>query len=234
MLAGVIADDLTGACGVAGDFARFGLTADVRCADHAAPRRDEVNALVLHTNSRGLNPVASAAANARAASVVASLRPGIVIHKIDSLLRGPIGSDISAVMAALGERRALAIAAVPGEGRKTLDGVQWVGGSPLLTRDAGGDRPLRVADCLVPAGMPFNPIGIQVVGYGSKAVEQAISGAGDGLFICDAITDDHVRDALLGALATGIRVVASSYGVAHAILSACAAGVGPVLAVSGS
>ncbi len=239
MLVGVIADDLSGASGVAGDFARFGLTASVmgieddRCATE---RLETTDVLVIHTGSRALEAAASAAVNDRAARALAGHRPYIVIHKIDSLLRGPMGSDLAAVMAVLQQRRAVVVAAVPGQGRKTVNGVQWSGEAPLSIRGADGqDRPLRLAERFAGAGHAVHPISLTIVDKGLAAIEQAMREAGEGLFTCDAVTEAHVGDALHAALTAGIRLVVSSYGVAHSLLSACARDLaGPVLAVAGS
>ncbi|HZZ92421.1 MAG TPA: four-carbon acid sugar kinase family protein [Usitatibacter sp.] len=232
MLAGVIADDLTGASGVAGDFARYGLAAGVLCGDVEISRPLPWDVLVLHTDSRNLDPDRSAVANARAARAITALRPRVIVRKIDSLLRGHIGGDVVAIMRAIGESRVMVIAAVPREGRKTVEGIQWAGDAPLS--NAAGTGPLRIADQFSAAGIAVHGIGMDTVSRGIEAVAEAIRSKDDGIFVCDAATDAHVNDVMVGGLATGIGFIASSYGVAHALLTACARDTGPVLAICGS
>lgn len=238
MLIGIIADDLSGAGGIAGDFARFGMTAcvlDVEDAERANDL-DGVDVLVTHTNSRAQDTVASALTNRRAALSLAGRRPFLVINKIDSLLRGPIASDVGAVMNALGQQKVLVIAAVPSQGRITVDGIQCANGSPLLIRDAdGAQQKLRLADLFGQTGHQVHHIGATLVEGGSNAIERAVNAAGDGIFICDATTEEHIKALVRGALAAGIRLFASSYGIAYSILSACAQRLaGPILGVAGS
>jgi uncharacterized protein YgbK (DUF1537 family) len=232
MLACVIADDLSGANGLAGDFARYGLVSGVLCGGSEIPRTSPWDVLVVDTDSRNLDPARSAIANARSARCVAALGPRIIVKKIDSLLRGPIGSDVASIMAAIGEKRVAVVAAVPHEGRKTIEGIQWLGDAPLREGEAG--RPLRVTDCFGATGITVHSIGLGTVNRGATAVEEMIRAKGDGIFVCDAANDIHLDDVLSGALAAGIRFVASSYGVAHSLLKACALDAGPVLAICGS
>ena len=93
MIVGAIADDLSGAAGVAGDFARFGLSACVMSwhALPAAAPNDDV--IVIDTDSRGCSAEESASRHVRAATWLRPAAPRQLLLKIDSQLRGHPGAN---------------------------------------------------------------------------------------------------------------------------------------------
>ncbi len=122
----VLADDLTGAAEIAGILRRFGFEPRLfRSPD----RRPAQMTCVIDTDSRLLLPDAAAKRVAEAMHGVETRE--IVFKKIDSLLRGPVGAEIDAVLDAMGRKTALVLAQNPSRGRCVTRGHYRVDGLAL-------------------------------------------------------------------------------------------------------
>lgn len=129
----ILADDLSGALEAGAAFRARGwrvvlpLSED---ADRGAENR-ESTLEVITTESRNLTPEGAAAAvrdavrNARSSG----MRP--IFKKIDSTMRGPIGSELSAVLAEIQPPLTVFCPANPAAGRTVSDGRVLVDGRPL-------------------------------------------------------------------------------------------------------
>jgi uncharacterized protein YgbK (DUF1537 family) len=137
----VIADDLTGACDVAAALLPWPGGVAVLPDVAAAPAGELPAALaVRNTQSRTLPP-ADAARRVRAAlATIAAGPPGLLLKKIDTGLRGPLGAEIDATLDALGAPRAFVLPAIPEVGRTTVAGEQRIDGVPVH-RTAFADDP---------------------------------------------------------------------------------------------
>lgn len=125
----IVADDLTGAADAAGAYGETYSSAIVFGADGSWP---DAEILAVDTESRHLPEIEAAklVASAVRRSVLMG-RP--VFKKIDSLLRGNVGAEVSAALAELArEERGVAIVApaFPATGRTTVGGVVHVNGVP--------------------------------------------------------------------------------------------------------
>lgn len=128
---GVIADDLTGACDVAGAFATAGLsgTVDLGGTFCAVP---EAHVLVFDANVRDASE--GSATQGLRAGVARLAARGFGLHylKVDSTLRGPIGPLVREALALGVARGAVVATAFPAQGRTVSRGRLLVHG-----RDAG-------------------------------------------------------------------------------------------------
>lgn len=136
----IIADDLTGALDTASPFACLGLSVSVAIEaeglEEALACRPDV--LAVNTASRALPPRAAAeAVRAAAHRILQSARPGIVLKKIDSRLKGNIAAESLAIAQALDLSGGVIAPAVP-------DQQRFVAGGALIGR--GVETPLRPAD----------------------------------------------------------------------------------------
>src|SRR5207237_332991 len=86
---------------------------------------------VRNTQSRTLAPADAARRVAAALADVGPAWAGLVLKKIDTGLRGPLGAEIDATMDALGVEEAFVLPAIPEVGRTTLAGRQMIGGVPV-------------------------------------------------------------------------------------------------------
>lgn len=131
----IFADDLTGAADSGAPFARLGFSTVVALdiADTAAGPADDVDVLVVNTDSRYRRTSEAAASVTAGGQAVKSLGFSLVYKKIDSLFRGNVGAEIAAAMDALGVSECLLAPAFPAQGRTTEEGRCLVRGKPLPT-----------------------------------------------------------------------------------------------------
>lgn len=134
----IVADDLTGAADAAGAYGQTHSSAVVFDLDAPWP---DAEIVAVDTESRYLPE--REAARLVASVVHTSLSMGRpVFKKIDSLLRGNIGTEVAAALAELTRDEpgmAVVAPAFPATGRTTVGGVVHVGGVPHSSGPFGGD-----------------------------------------------------------------------------------------------
>ena len=212
----VVADDLTGANATAALFARLGLRTRTLAAGSAPPGTDPpetapppsgtgsstpgtgtgappsgtpIDVTVVTTGSRRL-PAKTAADRVR--GVLAALGdddPPLLVKRVDTTLRGPIGAELAAMLAhrrarCAGRVAALAVPAYPAAGRTTVGGIHLLDGTPLARSPAGRD--------------PANPV------RSSRAAELLVAGTTLTAAELHLDTLDRDDDALANALATAL------------------------------
>jgi uncharacterized protein YgbK (DUF1537 family) len=141
MLAGIIADDLTGACDAAVHFRAAGLRTEVNLS-LCVPGADIV---AYSTDSRDVGPEE---VRRRIEAVAALVRPDIVFKKIDSVLRGRPGLEIAVALEAFGCDVAVIAPAYPEMGRVVRGGV-LEGPAPIVVADRLREDGLELARCRV-------------------------------------------------------------------------------------
>lgn len=182
----IVADDLTGAADSSAALAALGLRVriapwphddDVRAAVTAAVGRTDVDVLVIETASRELDAVA---AGRRLADVATALRdvthrPGTahtasdtpwIIKKIDSVLRGPIAAEITALRTGTGATTTVVAPAFPRLGRTTIDGVQLVDGVAVGSSPGDPVPGRSAADAEVARACGLTPATLRAAGQG--------------------------------------------------------------------
>lgn len=136
----VLADDLTGACEIAGMAHQQGLRATVHLAGSGdnsfaegttsdSPEKNGVR--VIDTETRLLS---AAAASARLRQLLPALSltgPASVFKKTDSVLRGPLCAELETLAEVLGTTRALLVPANPLLRRTVTNGWYTINGTPL-------------------------------------------------------------------------------------------------------
>ncbi|HEU4667347.1 MAG TPA: four-carbon acid sugar kinase family protein [Arthrobacter sp.] len=145
----IIADDLTGAADAA---AAYGPTHTSSVMLDIRSTWPEAEILSINTESRYL--AAEEAAAAVTSAVGRALEQDrLVFKKIDSLLRGNVGTEVAAALAMVGQGRGRGLAVVapafPATGRTTVGGVTHVGGMQNTAGRFGGD----VAEALAAGGL---------------------------------------------------------------------------------
>jgi D-threonate/D-erythronate kinase len=204
----VIADDLTGACDVAAALLPWptGITV---YSDGMVPRERLAAGqplAVRNTQSRTLRPAAAAR---RVREVLASLGrsfDGVLLKKIDTGLRGPLGAEIDAALDALGVAQAFVLPAIPEVGRTTVGGEQLVGGVPVHRTAFSQDPHNPVHDARV--GAVIEATSRRSTGRTDleaarrpDSIEAALDGCRAPVVVMDAETDDDLSRcvrALLG------------------------------------
>lgn len=124
----VFADDLTGACEIAGIAHRAGQPTVLSMDPEVAPR-DPGATIVIDAETR-LLPAAEAAA--RMQVLAAGLPPDTpVFQKTDSVLRGSVAAESAVLARQLERRRTLLVPANPGLARHIVGGRYHIAGAPL-------------------------------------------------------------------------------------------------------
>lgn len=126
---GMIADDLTGACDTGAQYVRHGFRAVVLLDTAANVFIEDTDLLVLSTDSRNTPPDEAHRKTQRAWLALEQHRARLFYKKIDSTLRGNLGAEITAVLAAGGHQFAVVTPAFPAMGRRLLEGRLQVEGS---------------------------------------------------------------------------------------------------------
>ncbi|MFF3707684.1 four-carbon acid sugar kinase family protein [Streptomyces phaeochromogenes] len=208
-----LADDLSGAAEVA---AALGLRGRIVLGPATAPPRDG-ESVVLDLDTRQLPP-ADAANAVRAALAYAD--GGVVLKKIDSLLRGNLAAE--AVAYATGARGVVIAPALPVAGRTVREGVVNLHGTALHTTDAWraepGAAPVSVGAAL--GGVPTRVVPLATVRAPEPALHDRLRAVlAEGYHpVCDAETDadlDAIAEAAL-RLGPGIRLMGTG-GLASAL-----------------
>jgi uncharacterized protein YgbK (DUF1537 family) len=218
MRVGIVADDLTGAMDSAAPFADRGFAtrvlfgADAARASHGS---GPASVLAIDTHTRDL--AAAAAAEAVHAGTAAVCAPGTLpFKKIDSTLRGNIGSEIAAAMRAGGRRVALVAPAAPSQGRVVRDDRLFVHG------ERTGDS--RVTD-LLRAALPGMPVGRL------ESVDAQSLGDESCIYVADAGADSDLdRIAALGLGRRDDLLLVGSSGLAAALARQLGADAAPATA----
>src|SRR5207302_7617079 len=241
----VLADDLTGACDVGAELLPGPGGVVVQPALETREPAPKGAMCVRNTQSRTLAPADAAR---RVAAVLTDVGPGwagLVLKKIDTGLRGPLGAEVDAAMDALGVDEAFVLPAIPEVGRTTLAGRQMIGGVPVDETAFARDPHHPIRDASVPAALaatgrrPAAVIDIAAVrGDLAAAVERARA-AGAGVLVFDAETDADLKRAVRTLLLRGrpLLLVGSTglacalrrvLGAEQAGRAVCPAGSGPL------
>ena len=189
----IVADDLTGAADASAPLADHGLSVCIApWSDAAVPALRGLVAgpwdvVVAETDSRESTPEVAAG---RVMTVARELAPVLgraaergpwVVKKIDSLLRGPVAAELSALGDLVGADGMVIAPALPALGRTTEAGVQCWDGRPVDRPRIDGAGPRLASDAvvaracghpdatLVPAGGDLPDGGVRVCDVGSQA-----------------------------------------------------------------
>ena len=149
----LIADDLTGGADAGAQFAKRGLSTLLISLKESPSinfsQYSDRDVLVVNTDSRGVSPD-------KALSVVSNLLRNydeelfpIIYKKIDSTLRGNIGSETDAILKETNISMAFMTPSYPEQGRTVIDGILMVRGKPLSLTEASSDAATPVRESCV-------------------------------------------------------------------------------------
>jgi uncharacterized protein YgbK (DUF1537 family) len=226
----VIADDLTGANDTAVQFAKQGLKTIVLLGTDFPTGTIEENVVVTDSRSRSLTPDEAYRKVARTAALVRDGRFHTVFKKIDSTLRGNVGSEIDAIMDTCGQELAVVAPAFPKNGRVTVGGYLLVQGAPVEATEVAKDPLCPIAESHIPTLLSgqtvrrVGHVGIKSIGAGPEGILEAMErmfAAGDRVIVCDVWQDDHLPMAVAAAIRLNRSVLwVGSAGLAEYLPSA--------------
>jgi uncharacterized protein YgbK (DUF1537 family) len=201
----VIADDLTGACDAAVPFARGGRRVRVSLDSDGEPPPADV--LAISTESRDAGAEVFSGALADLLRRLPELGPRILFKKIDSTLRGNVGPEVAAALAAFACDVALVTPAFPAMGRAVEGGHLRIAGDAHFV-------PVELAAC-------FRHLGAGPHCHTRHgAIAQAVA-TGARFVLLDAASDADLDAVVSQGLALRQRVLwAGSAGLAAALARA--------------
>ncbi len=220
----VIADDLTGANATGVLLRKVGLrTCTLLQPDRLTDeQRSRFDAVSVPTDSRGVHRDEAYRRVSEAAGRFVS--PEVVLYnkRIDSTLRGNIGSEIDAMLDSFDEPRlAVVVPVFPKAGRIAVGGYLLVNGVLLQQTDAARDPKMPVRTSVIrrivehQTRFPVRTVDLDTVYTGANAVAGALRTIGDGersLVIFDAITDADLDTIAAGMIESGLRTVTADPG----------------------
>ncbi|MGE1560579.1 D-threonate kinase [Pantoea septica] len=232
----VIADDFTGANDAGSGLAQAGARVHVLFSSETPLDSAAADVWVISTDSRA---VSAAEAEARTEAVVrqhqAFIARGWLFKKIDSTLRGNIGAEVRAALAASGKKRALIVPAVPRLGRVTRRGEVRVNGVPLTETEYASDPKTPVISARVLTQMGIAGVEIDLAALRSDRFA-ALLAEQQGAVVIDAESESDI--ALILAAAAQLEetpLLVGAAGLSDALGAQLAARhPAPVLAVIGS
>lgn len=223
----VIADDFTGALDTGVQFAAKGIETCVvlgRTFDPAA-YGEHVRVACVDVETRHLPPAEAYEAVRDIVSQAVAAGVGTIFKKVDSTLRGQIGSELAAVLDATGAKVLGFVPAYPATGRTTERGIHLLDGRPIHESVFGRDpfEPTLRSDV---AGIIREQRPVQVVNVPVGQTPEARDGV--AIEVYDATTEQHVADAVEWFARSGRRVMAGCAGLARALASRMSRGCGAV------
>ena len=201
----LIADDLTGACDAAVQFALRGRRTGVSLGLEDPPAGTQI--LAISTDSRDLDPASIPVLMRRVAASLPGRGARIVFKKIDSTLRGNGGCEIAAAVEAFECDAAIVTPAFPAMGRMVRNGLLAVASDPAFLPidlrcwlESQGATPCRhIASSELPAALD----------------------SGLRFLSLDAVCDEDLEQIVAAGLDSGRRLLwAGSAGLAAALASA--------------
>lgn len=188
----VLADDLTGAVEAGAILAGFGIaglvTTELTLDPGGLIEADDV--LVVDTESRHLPPSEAAERVRRLAADAMRLGIGCLYKKTDSTLRGNIGAELGALLAASSRPLLVYVPAYPGQGRVCRGGRLYVRGRLLEHTEFAKDALSPVAESSVSAVLAAQTdVPVRVVETPQDLKRMIRAEGGPAIYVCDGETD---------------------------------------------
>lgn len=197
----VIADDFTGANDTAVQFSKQGFETMVT-TELTQINKNNADVIVVDTETRHMEKQPAYECLKQVAVACKQVGAGYIYKKIDSTLRGNIGSEVEALMDVMAVPTAVLIPAMPSTGRQTIGGYQMVRGIPLQKTDIAKDPLNPVEESYIPKLLasqmkrPVVLISLYHVLLGKeelvKALKQAARGEGE-VIVIDAATGEDLE-----------------------------------------
>ncbi len=226
---GVIADDFTGASDTGVQFKRSGLdTVVLTDTSNLKDLLPQSGVVVIDTESRHDPPqiAYNKARDAARALRMADIK--LIYKKIDSTLRGNIGSELDGIMDELGLDLLILAPAFPKAGRVTIDGYLLINRVPLEKTEFAKDPSGPIKERHIPTAIQRQSqhnvglVKLSEVREGVKSLKQRIIGQKEGgkqIIVVDAVTQNDLRVIAEASLACSLLACGSA-GLAEELSAA--------------
>jgi len=202
----IIADDFTGACDSGLQFVRAGFSARVFSGPPEKLEAPTMDVIVCNTESRNSDTDRARQLVTSACQPLRALQPSVLYKKVDSTIRGNLGSEIETVMESFAINTGIVAPAFPEAGRTTVHGRHFLNGVPVDETELAADPGAPVNDSNLPhvlatpaAGgtdrLEVRHIDIDDVSRGTSHLlsRLAVRGSERTLFVCDAARPEDLR-----------------------------------------
>ena len=190
----VIADDFTGALDTGVQFAKQGISTRVGTMLEKKQMKLDTEVLVLDLETRHLEPQKAYERVRKASLWAREEQIPIIYKKTDSVLRGNIGSELTAVIDTADEKTLYFIPAFPKMNRYTVNGIQYLNDVPLAETELGKDAFEPVTCSYIPDIIKKqSSCSTKVIKADEKVAEKEVKGQEKTICICDASTEQDIK-----------------------------------------
>ncbi|SDN11903.1 Uncharacterized conserved protein YgbK, DUF1537 family [Fictibacillus solisalsi] len=197
----ILADDLTGANDSGVQLSKQGFRSNV-WFDASRGEEDPADVVIYDTDSRAIQEKTAYDRARQAVSFLENREDVHVYKKMDSTLRGNIGSELKAVSDGYRPEIVVISPAFPKLKRQTINGTLFVGGQPVEKTEFGRDPKTPVTESHIPTLLQGHATGqvqtvdTQLLSRPFAEVKAAVAQALDEektWFVCDAKTEEHLK-----------------------------------------
>ncbi|MDQ0217696.1 four-carbon acid sugar kinase family protein [Peribacillus cavernae] len=199
----VIADDLTGANGTGVLLTKSGFSTATILQGLSGIKSFNYDAVCIDTDSRYLRKDLAYRRVGEAASLMLNQGVQLFCKRIDSTIRGNIGSEIDAVLDTIGgDSVAVVMPSFPASGRTTVGGYLLVNGLPVQETEVAKDPQCPLNESFVPwiiskqTDKKIDHVGMDDVLKGEDKIAQRLNEFvenGNRIIVIDAATDDQIE-----------------------------------------
>ncbi|WP_053955226.1 four-carbon acid sugar kinase family protein [Inediibacterium massiliense] len=227
----IIADDLTGANATSVLLSRAGYKAAtfLKLEDYDENEHKDFKVISISTDSRAIHKDMAYERVSKIADFFKQKDVKLFSKRIDTTLRGNIGTEIDAVLDQLEEETiAIVVAAFPSSGRITIGGYLMVNSIPLENTDVAKDPKTPVYTSCVQKLIKdqskylVDYIPLDQVLKGEESLKNRIMSGkdkGNKIFIVDATTDEDIQKIAKAVRNTRLSVIAVDPGPFSAALT---------------
>lgn len=213
----IISDDFTGALDTGVQFASNGAATYVMVDSQIDYTNiaSNVEVVVIDAETRHLNKEEAFKTVSSIVSKACEIGIPYIYKKTDSVLRGNIGAELTAMLQGSGSKHIHFIPAFPNMGRTTEGGIQFVNGVPLSQSVFGQDpfEPVRHSDIKKIISAQSD---IEIHIMGTEINE--LSSSADGILVYDSISNGDI-ESIASALLTKdeMHIIAGCAGFASVL-----------------
>lgn len=215
----IIADDFTGALDTGVQFAKKGIETQVytdrKLNSEAISKTAQV--LVVDSETRPLPEGEAYEIVWKIVKEAAEIGIPTILKKTDSALRGNVGSELAAVLAASGEKELYFLPAYPEIRRITEEGIHYIDGV-LLEESAFGKDPFEPVTCSYLPALVGKQTTCEVVSVEVKQDIPQNQDLEEKIYLFDAQTRAHMQERVRELNARGkLRLLAGCAGLASCL-----------------
>ncbi|MDU2557820.1 MULTISPECIES: four-carbon acid sugar kinase family protein [Anaerococcus] len=215
----IIADDLTGANANCALMKGIGLRSASITGNIHEEEVTDIDVLAFTTDSRAMSSDQSYKRVKKKANQYKNDDVILFSKRIDSTLRGNLGSELKGFQDGLGGRLAICVPSFPDSNRIVVNDFMYVLGKPLMNTDAGKDSKISAVSNLVTENFKKDyqgeicHISIEEIEKGKDYVrDKIITNKDVDLIILDAITNDQIEMIAEAAIDTGLKFISVDPG----------------------